>query len=581
MLLQQLRAYGQRDQTGAMPTLYNEAPLRYLVELNADGSLATPRLTDRADASHVTTKRGKRHPLPQVGRASGIKAFLLADKSDYSLGFAGPHAKPERVKQAHAAFVDLLRRCEAATHEPAVGAVVRFLESGQVAALEIPEGFDAGATVSFRIDDEILPVDLPAVRRFWASENDPGQKGAKVMQCLVCGEWKPAVERLQLKIKGIPGGQMAGTSLISANADAFTSYGLSASLIAPTCASCGEEFTKAANELLASEQTCVRTPGTAFVFWAHNVGPTELRRSLMDADPEEVQRLREGVATAGEVTGDPEEVRRLRLGLLTGDRQYGVDPRRFFAVTLTASGGRAVVRNWLDTTVGEVDRNVALWFDRQETIDWNGERGKPLAVWALRNVALSPHPGRGIDPLAERIFASLVVAALTAGPMPASVLDRAVTRIRADRSVDHRKAALLKLYLLSQPHVKEDYITVSLNPDHPDVAYQCGRLLAVLEEAQRAAQPRVTNTIVDRFYGTASATPATIFGRLMRGAQPHLSVLEGNDAKRGAYVAIQKKLGEITSRISAFPTLLNLKQQGLFALGYYHQRAHRNTSKED
>ena len=116
-----------------------------------------------------------------------------------------------------------------------------------------------------RADDErSLPfaMDDP-LKRGLASENDPGQKGAKVMQCLVCGEWKPAVERLQLKIKGIPGGQMAGTSLISANADAFTSYGLSASLIAPTCASCGEEFTKAANELLASEQTCVRTPGTS------------------------------------------------------------------------------------------------------------------------------------------------------------------------------------------------------------------------------------------------------------------------------------------------------------------------------
>ena len=40
-------------------------------------------------------------------------------------------------------------------------------------------------------------------------------------------------------------------SLISANSDAFESYGLSASLNAPTCANCGEAFTRGINSLLA------------------------------------------------------------------------------------------------------------------------------------------------------------------------------------------------------------------------------------------------------------------------------------------------------------------------------------------
>jgi CRISPR-associated protein Csd1 len=112
-----------------------------------------------------------------------------------------------------------------------------------------------------------------------------------------------------------------------------------------------------------------------------------------------------------------------------------------------------------------------------------------------------------------------------------------------------------------------------------DVAYHCGRLLAVLEEAQRAALPRVTNTIVDRFFGTASSAPATVFGRLLRGVQPHLSTIES--VRPAAYFAIQGKIEEISCHIPSFPLSLTLREQGLFALGYYHQRAQRSARSTD
>lgn len=113
---------------------------------------------------------------------------------------------------------------------------------------------------------------------------------------------------------------------------------------------------------------------------------------------------------------------------------------------------------------------------------------------------------------------------------------------------------------------------VKLDPDHPSDGYQCGRLLAVLEDVQRLAIPGINATIVDRFFGTASATPIAVFARLVRGAQPHLSKLKRDRA--GAYIALQQRLEEIQGRLSGYPRTLNLEEQGLFALGYYHQRAH-------
>jgi CRISPR-associated protein Csd1 len=93
----------------------------------------------------------------------------------------------------------------------------------------------------------------------------------------------------------------------------------------------------------------------------------------------------------------------------------------------------------------------------------------------------------------------------------------------------------------------------------------------VLEQAQRAALGDISATIVDRFYGTASTAPATIFGRLLRGAQPHLSKLQRDAPGTGR--ALQVDLEEILSSLAGFPPTLTLKQQALFALGYYHQRA--------
>ena len=92
--------------------------------------------------------------------------------------------------------------------------------------------------------------------------------------------------------------------------------------------------------------------------------------------------------------------------------------------------------------------------------------------------------------------------------------------------------------------------------------------MAVLEEVQRAAIPGVSATVVDRFYGTASTAPVSVFPRLLRGAQPHLAKLQRDN--RGAYVAIQRRLEQIMSGLPAnegFLRTLTLAQQGFFSLG--------------
>jgi len=42
--------------------------------------------------------------------------------------------------------------------------------------------------------------------------------------------------------------------------------------------------------------------------------------------------------------------------------------------------------------------------------------------------------------------------------------------------------------------------------------------------------------------------------------------------KTGAHNVLQRDLEEVLSKLKEFPSTLNLQDQALFALGYYHQR---------
>jgi CRISPR-associated protein Csd1 len=444
--------------------------------------------------------------------------------------------------------MELVERCAAETQEPDVWAVLSFLRNDPPGRVNTDESFDPSGIITFRVEGKFT-IDIPGVQEFWASVNAADAADSQMMQCLVCGIDRPVLDRLQAKIKGIPGGQTAGMSIISANADAFESYGLRASLIAPTCSSCGEKFTRGINALLSSEQSRVNSGGGVFVFWTREESGFNFSSALNDPGPGQVQALLETV----------------RRG-----RWTDLDDGPFYALSLSASGGRVVVRDWLDTTVGNAKRYLAGWFEGQRIASWSEDEGR---YYGLRALALATV--REIRDLPVTTPRALVRAAFTGNPVPWGILYQAVRRNRAEQGVNRSRAALIKLVLLSQNTDYQEGYMVQLDVGNTNPAYLCGRLLAVLEQAQREAMPKVNTTIVDRFYGTASTAPQSVFSRLLKGARAHLSKLERD--KKGAYLAIEARLEEILSQLDAkdnFPKTLTLEQQGLFSLGYYHQRAH-------
>ena len=259
----------------------------------------------------------------------------------------------------------------------------------------------------------------------------------------------------------------------------------------------------------------------------------------------------------------------------SGDgRRVQIEASDFFALALSASGGRAVVRDYLETSVPRAKKSLADWFRFQSLIEPDGSDGRPLGTYRL---AASLYHDANRDMVAD-VPQSLLRCALHGGPLPDGLLFQAVKRNRAEQGITRPRAVLIKTILASQAATTEEADRMADEMKELDVAntrpaYLCGRLLAELEQAQRHAIPGINATLVDKYFGTASSAPASVFGNLLRDAQAHLSKLRKIKGKENVSYAIEGRIMDIVERLPEFPKTLNMKDQAWFGLGYYHQKA--------
>jgi CRISPR-associated protein Csd1 len=200
--------------------------------------------------------------------------------------------------------------------------------------------------------------------------------------------------------------------------------------------------------------------------------------------------------------------------------------------------------------------------------EYGGRPNAAFPLWLLANMTALE-----ADRVAPDTQTRLMQAALTGGSLPDSLMIAVVGRLRAEGSNAFRAArmGLIKLCLVR----KGVTVTETLNADERHPAYLFGRMLEVFAQIQYAALGDVNANVVDKFYGTFSAAPAMVFGRLVANAQNHLRKIRGE--KPGTAVALEQRLTEIRRLLTAAPppVQFSLPDQGRFALGYYHEKAKR------
>ena len=165
---------------------------------------------------------------------------------------------------------------------------------------------------------------------------------------------------------------------------------------------------------------------------------------------------------------------------------------------------------------------------------------------------------------------------------PASLFFGVIKRLKADKSITRSRAAIIKAYLIKNSTNKKlkEALTLELNDECKYTPYLLGRAFAVCEKIQKDAYPSLNSTIKDRYFDSACATPALVFPQILKLKNCHIKLIKRD--RPGLAIYYEKTLSEILSSVdSGFPKSLNMEEQGVFILGYYHQTQKFYAKKEE
>jgi CRISPR-associated protein Csd1 len=569
MILQSLHEYYQRkmvdpDPRNRLPAFGLEnKEIPFIVEIAKDGTLLGIKDTRRMEGKKA---RAEIFLVPKgAKRSSGVTANLLWDTAAYALGIDGK-GKPERIDQQVQAFRARIEALPVAAKEGAgVTAVLAFLDSNPRAALQKSEHFveihDANPVVAFRLDGDgdlvCQHIGVPDAGMRDVLDADD----ARLQCCLVTGALAQS-EKLHAAIKGVWGAQTSGGNIVSFNQEAFTSFGKEQGDNAPISVAAAFAYTTALNHLLARDsRQRIQVGDASTVFWAQSPDPLEDQFG--------------GIFGESDAPDRTEELRALLEAVRAGRFSSARGDNPFFVLGLAPNAARISIRFWQAAPLRDIAQRTLEWFEDIKVVRAPHDHEFPslfrlLNACALQNKADNVPPSLGGD---------IMRAILSGGPFPASWLNAAVQRCRAERNVTYLRAAAIKaclnrssLYSSNRKEWKPMLDTTNSNP-----GYRLGRLFAALEKLQEEASPGLNATIRDRYYGAASSTPVAVFTTLLRLKNHHIGKLDG----RGRAVNFEKMFGEIMAGVTDFPLHLSLPDQGRFALGYYHQRQAFFTKQND
>ena len=580
MILQALtRHYEDLLALGRIPRPgWTTAKVSYALALDGDGrviQLLHLNQQVRHGKKTVWVPQELQMPTP-AKRTSGVAANFLCDNSSYLLGVDGkgnPAHTANCFSAAKALHLSLLK--DAAS--PVARSIVRFFETWDPARASVHPALQTdwadlmkGGNLVFWYEDASAAAD-PEIRNVWQRHYGSESDGAEDVLCLVTGRHAP-LARLHPSIKGVVGAQSSGASLVCFDKPAFCSYAHKQGNNAPTGEYAAFAYATALNTLLADRNRVCRVGDTTILFWAEGAKSAYqdclLASMFNDCYTEhDILAALHSLANGNSVDWD-------------GAR---LDPdTRFYVLGLTPNTARLSVRFFWQNSFGVMMRNLQKHYERLNIVRPAYDPYPLLPVWRMvRETIRNPLPGARPQEPNPRLAGDLLLAILNDNPYPATLLDSVVLRIRAERNVTRGQAAILKAYYLrnSQDEKYKEVLTVDLNAQSNYLPYVLGRLFAVLEFLQRDANGgnAPAATIKDKYFNSASATPATVFPLLINLAQKHLSKLGG-----GPRIKYDKDIAELNSRITqTLPARMSLQEQGAFQLGYYHETQKRYTKKEE
>jgi len=573
------------------PPGYSTVGVSFALNLSAQGELLDvfPLLL-QVQAGKKTVERPRRMVVPeQVKRSSGVSSNFLCENSAYIFGITDKGEAAFGIKRFEA-FRHLHKELLVNADCDAARAMLAFLDGydpskGREHPVIAPnlETLLLGGNLVFMFRGAFVH-DEPAIRQVW--EGYKAGKDVALGQCLITGEVAP-IARLHASLQGIRNANPTGASLVGFNAPAYESYNREQGQISPVSEKAAFAYATALKYLLSSANPNKKlTIGdTTVVYWAESekkgfadafegIFEPQVIEEPVIADQEGRKKAEKGLK---EVAGKIRRVQKLDLEALLKNLQD--ENPRFYVLGLAPNAARVSVRFFLtDPFQKIVGRMMQHYRDMEIIKEYENQPAYITVGHILEETVSKKSKDKDASPL---MAGSVMRSILTGAPYPAALYYALINRIRADMDDDQKhihkinyvRAAMIKAFLIRKYQNQSNYqevLVMSLNEQATTPAYVLGRLFAVLEKAQQEAIGDVNASIKDCYFTSACASPASVFPVLLRLSQHHIA-----KAKYGRHLdgRIQDILGLLDVEKNPIPARLTLDEQGIFVLGYYHQRA--------
>lgn len=554
--------------------------INYYLELDLKGNIISITPLDRNGETEFS-------PL-QKGRSSGKVPYFLCDNISYILGVDIIKLEKDEEKtltyevtkdseEKHNLSSKLHHTVLKSIDNEISKAILNFFEKcNPKENLNIFQEYfrnnkNKSVNIAFRVNGNKAINDEEILKAWNSYYLNELSKNKTIGRCSITGEIGP-ISKTHGKIYNVEGANPAGSSLVSFNNSSFCSYGKEQGCNAPISEKVVEGYTSALNYLLTSSTNKSAYYERTFIYWAEKKGEEEVAiNSLMfnkdnekNSESRKLLDILKQVAQGNNIT-------------LNGKTLNSSIP--FYILGLTPVNARIFVNLFYKNTFGNLIANIKKHYDRMELI--NAKMVKPYQI--IYDIFPSNTKKYNFELLSQLIY-----SIINDTRYPETIFYKTMVRIRADRKFcvyekntgekrfDYSsRTSFIKAYLLkNSSNIKmKEVLTVELNKETTYLPYVLGKIFAVLEHIQSKALPEIGNTIKDRYFDGASSTPSIVFPTLLQLSQKHLSKLKKSEKSKATYYFLEKELTNLLSNIvEPFPTNLSIEDQGVFIIGYYHQK---------
>ncbi len=555
---------------------WSTARVSFGLNLDKEGNLISllPLKVEKQKGKNIVYEPREMGIPQQVKKTSGISSNFLCENSTYMLG-VDEKGNPDRSAQCFQAFKELHQDILKQTDSEAGIAILKFLDQwkpekaqSNECIIENWKELSGGANILFFYEGKAITSDF-VIRKCWQDFHAKNSLKETSSICMVTGK-KEQIATLHPTIKGVYGAQAMGTSLVSFNAPAFCSYGKEQGANASVGEYAAAAYGAALNHLLSDRDHTRSIGDSTVVCWAE--GGEEIYQDIAIT-------AMFGTEEDGKLTD--QNLRAILEAIAKGmpireDLTLDMD-KHFYILGVAPNAARLSVRFFLQGSFGNVLRNIERHYERLEIV-------KPLydirEQYSLRQLlgetANTNTKDKNPSP---QMAADTMMAILNGGYYPASLINAVMLRIRADHKITRGRASIIKAFYLRNHNSEcpEEVLQVGLNEESTNIPYNLGRLFAILENIQQEANPGINATIKDKYFNSATATPAHVFPLLLSLSEKHLRKLP-----EGKKIYLSKLQESTMNNLGEdFPVHLSMPQQGSFQLGYYHQTQKRYQKKEE